>query len=1051
MALRDWKDIYTDSEYEHFTQEDWKKARQNYYLKRFPKALSTEKQEQLRMKKFDAYADKVEGEVRAIKTAKLPTYDVDIYAREKEARKRGVGKAIAYGITRGIAPKLARGAVGKDLYDPAYEPKTLGETVGYNIGKITADLPFYAIGGAAKPFGFPLTFALPASLDVATDPLVTDKEYASKDFVKELGKEASLGLATGKLMQGVPYFERGLKASLAKGGLAKLPASALSKAGALAWEFGALEIPHLAASVVSSGQFPDEKQFKKNLLESAVTLGVLKAGGVLRKETPKGVDIFKKKVLKTKDLENISKKFSNSDLDTPEGKLVFIEEIENFLDSDIKGLKHGVSKRELPKDPDPVGYSENVSSNFRKLTERLNDERIEPQKYLDYVQKKVDISNQFLQSINKESLKDLNYQERDYLRNLAVDNVRLKDPNQKMILQPNGTLLNNSEIQVMKNLKKPKMPLLFYGFRNQARFIKDLGGEDAVNTFVEPLRVAETLRVVNQSKEFKDVLKMQGKKNLNSKSKLSENLLGSLRVALNARQKGEPISHLLPKEVARHEAFLLEQLKGWHSRINTARAINGEKPIGFIKDYFTLEKILGEVELRGEDITQMPVEQIKRIHSEAGKWEPFKKRKGVGEVSYNPYRTLEKYMIKANKHTYLSPILLKLDKMIENAVDETGESFSLKKENPRAYESIKGVIDLYKGRRKPTFSSDFVSSKIDPIFNKFNKDYSVFTLAGNLRSIGVQPFAIKNALAEFGQKSFGVGVAGLFDPKSRAFAEKYSKNLKSRIPEALSAAGDESGFTIVSGKLREKSETLDKVYEKLGRYKERAAETGITPLKLFDYETATASFLAGFDYAKKRGMNFREAIDFADKKMIDINASAQPVDLAPIQTTPLGKTLTLFQTYGINHLNYLFDKTLGTEGKEMSKKEKSKWISRYLIATGFSNSVASMFWDDPPDPAPLSVAFESEEQGMAAFYEALKEVATATPVVGGAVRYGETNIFGALGKFAAETAEFLNNANKMEFGKMSKTAAKLAAKWKGVPGGNQMFKLLSSDEYKRKD
>jgi hypothetical protein len=129
-------------------------------------------------------------------------------------------------------------------------------------------------------------------------------------------------------------------------------------------------------------------------------------------------------------------------------------------------------------------------------------------------------------------------------------------------------------------------------------------------------------------------------------------------------------------------------------------------------------------------------------------------------------------------------------------------------------------------------------------------------------------------------------------------------------------------------------------------------------------------------------------------------------------------------------------------------------VMTFVVATAVVNTVYELMGMNPPAPAPLSAMYEElqgqswvdalkgkspskkEGQLIDAFLGAGKEMFSFVPVVGGAARYGGSSMFGAVGNLFIETFDAI--ADKPG----AKPLPYLAAKWSGVPGGQQISKII---------
>jgi len=183
------------------------------------------------------------------------------------------------------------------------------------------------------------------------------------------------------------------------------------------------------------------------------------------------------------------------------------------------------------------------------------------------------------------------------------------------------------------------------------------------------------------------------------------------------------------------------------------------------------------------------------------------------------------------------------------------------------------------------------------------------------------------------------------------------------------------------------------VGKKLGRVKRGVAKAGIWPLQWFDMEAARITWLGAYEQAiKVLKMKPKEAITYADDIVTRTQASGQLTDIAPIQRTPMGKLLTLFQTFVLNEWNFLSKDVLGYKNPKMKNVQRVKNISRLVLSTALVNAFfEGILKIRSPFPAPEWAVIHALEQGEDDLWKILgstaKETAEQIPIVGGGIRW----------------------------------------------------------------
>ena len=164
------------------------------------------------------------------------------------------------------------------------------------------------------------------------------------------------------------------------------------------------------------------------------------------------------------------------------------------------------------------------------------------------------------------------------------------------------------------------------------------------------------------------------------------------------------------------------------------------------------------------------------------------------------------------------------------------------------------------------------------------------------------------------------------------------------------------------------------------------------PLQWLDYQTARATWLGAYEMAvKKYGWKHKRAVTWADDVIVKTQASAQIGDIAPIQGTPMGKFMTLFQTFVINDYDMLTHDVFGFKNPYMNMAQKQKNIGRYILSTAVINAMyEGVLKIRSPYPAPIWSIKRSVEEGDSFLQATLgiaKELAEVYPVWGGTARW----------------------------------------------------------------
>ena len=300
---------------------------------------------------------------------------------------------------------------------------------------------------------------------------------------------------------------------------------------------------------------------------------------------------------------------------------------------------------------------------------------------------------------------------------------------------------------------------------------------------------------------------------------------------------------------------------------------------------------------------------------------------------------------------------------------------------------------------------------------KLNENLTYAILGASIRSAGIQPSAIINTFTLLGPKYTAKGIASLLSPKKRRAAMETSRHL---ITRSYDVAVSDAMRAVASGKI--------------GKAKKAIGGATLKPLQMLDMETAKATFHAAHEYGvKELGYKGRKAQRFADEITMKTQASAAPSDIAPIQRTPAGKSLTLFQTFVINEWDFLTKDVMGIKNAKITNPQAFNRAVKYVAAA----TAINIFYEDvlgvnSPHPTPIRAFQESLEAGdsiPSATWRVTKELAEKVPIVGGGIRYGK----GITGAPAEVVRDFITQKT---------IKAENIAKLAGVPGTAQIAKTI---------
>lgn len=525
-----------------------------------------------------------------------------------------------------------------------------------------------------------------------------------------------------------------------------------------------------------------------------------------------------------------------------------------------------------------------------------------------------------------------------------------------------------------------------------------------------------------------------------------------------------------------------------YDRINSAREAAGLDPIQRVDDYFTFIrkfKVIEELGWSAYEGTKALFEtpDIEQFHTKGFSSQFFKSRKdSYKDIEFDAGYVLDTYLASTIKACHMTPVIGKLRAGLQNA-----EKLAL--ENPFAHKYLHDTLDYVSGKKMST-----AMKALDTAANVINRNIGLFILPFNIASALIQPTALVNTVGKIGLIHTTKGLADFKSAKMREFAKEHSKELRQRMHDILQDDISKG----VTGKIR--------------MVREKAGEIGTWPLRFLDLQTATITWLSGYRLGMEKFADLepkareREAIYFADDLVVNSQGSAARIDLAPIQHTPLGKSLTLFNTFVINNLNYYIDDiaglrkvykdgkaiNVGTEKepeylikagegeRQFGASEAVKHILTFAAAAAVTNTVYELAGIDSPLPSPVSAFYQGvtgdplvpslnplapdeksrkEAQLSEGVTQALCEFAGILPVAGGSPRYGGASLGGAVWNLVYDTFQAVSGqpGSKTVFGdfdneKVSDNMPYLVMKWAGVPGGQQIYKLLKMyDKVQKKE
>lgn len=408
-------------------------------------------------------------------------------------------------------------------------------------------------------------------------------------------------------------------------------------------------------------------------------------------------------------------------------------------------------------------------------------------------------------------------------------------------------------------------------------------------------------------------------------------------------------------------------------RINKSRELLGMSPLPKVENYFTFAR--GVTDLSSMGINPVTISDPAMIKRHL--YEPtfqYKKRENViGPMSTKFFGIYEHYMNSASKYSLYSPVVAKGRVLLGdwNMTDSLGRpagAFNLKETAPNLYNMTSEWVDRIAGKSLKT--NNFVSKMLGALA----RNTGTAVIAFNPRSALIQPTSLANTYVEVGAKNLINGVEEFALKSNRKLAMRESKVLTGRAMdfhlEDLWAEG-------VSGAIN--------------KGKAKASEVGSYPLRLLDAISAKMSWLAGVERGKQLGLTGKELYRYADDVVVKTQASAAIGDVARVQTTPIGKLGTIFQTFVINNWNYWSKEVFGWKNPNMATPDRVKKVSRLILSSILINSLfEDVIGINSPLPAPEREIIDGIRKGESVGkigMNVVKEIGESIPFVGGAIKY----------------------------------------------------------------
>lgn len=574
------------------------------------------------------------------------------------------------------------------------------------------------------------------------------------------------------------------------------------------------------------------------------------------------------------------------------------------------------------------------------------------------------------------------------------------------------------EYENLKNMNELRKKPLGGWFETPIRTFDQLG-QKAKDQFYWPIKDAEYAVALERTVNKQAIRRLRKGVSTKSSKRIGMHAIAQQKdgmVRLN-RMGIKERPKLTPKETAVYDSLRID-FESLYKRLNVARMKAGKDPFPKTNDYFTFMQDMTILERLGFNpvFTKGAVLENQFMHMKTTPFRFAKARgkQGVRKLELDAFDIYDKYSQSAIQHIHMSPVIAKGREMLLTfGSKKGGDRWILKENKPIANKFLTDWLDWQAGQKPVTN----IPPLLEKGFLKLNENLTYAILGANIRSAGIQPSAIINTYARLGPKYTAKGIFSLLSPAKRRAAMETSKHL---ITRSYDVAVSDAMRAVKGGKY--------------GKAKKAVGGATLKPLQVLDMETAKATFHAAHQYAMKElGLKGKKAQRFADDITMRTQASAAPSDVAPIQRTPAGKSLTLFQTFVINEWNFLTKDVMGMKNAKVTNPQAFQRVLRYVTAA----TAINIFYEDclgvnSPHPTPIRAFQESLEAGddiPSATWRATKEVAEKIPVVGGGIRYGK----GITGAPAEVVRDFITQKT---------IKAENIAKLTGVPGTAQIAKTI---------
>jgi hypothetical protein len=475
-------------------------------------------------------------------------------------------------------------------------------------------------------------------------------------------------------------------------------------------------------------------------------------------------------------------------------------------------------------------------------------------------------------------------------------------------------------------------------------------------------------------------------------------------------------------------------------RINKARELAGYAPLPKVENYFTFARGVNELEAIGVPVVEINDIAMMKKHLYEPRFQYKKRENVIGPLHTNFTGIFEHYMNSASRYTNYAPVVAKGRLMLGDwaKTDSTGRkigSFNLKGTAPNLYGMANEWVDRIAGKGI-TYNKSFSKA-----LGAIARNTGSAVIAFNPRSAILQPTSLQNTYLEVGGKFLYKGLEEYALKENRQFAMRNSEVLTGRAMD----------FHL-------EDLWADGIAKRINKVRSKASEVGSYPLRSLDAMAAQISWLAAYEKAitpaEKGGLGLvgREAFRAADDVVVSTQASAKIGDLARIQTTPIGKLATVFQTFVINNWNYWSRDVFGWKNPNMATADRVKKVSRLVLSSLIVNTLfEDVIGINSPLPAPERVLVDGIREGKSipeTMWAMAKELAESVPIVGGTIKYTTPSreSLPPIGQQMKDAARIFYDVgaafSNMDLSRVTQYDIEALGKFFGVTGSAEVFKVL---------